>query len=254
MTFSVFFFSVLYFSWSASDFTLGDGTRLCDTQYQCFVAIFNYGLRGGGFWEDIMDPVVSPLRFVLDMAFFFAVIIVLINIVFGIILDAFADIRQNAENTEKLIKDKCFICDIDRARFDMKANEGITFHDHIKHEHYMWDYVFFLIYLFEKEVTEYTGVEQYIFNMAEGDDISFFPILRSLTLEESDAKNKVRHINDQDDLDEQEGELGEWEDPHANKSSNTAPALERKNSFSGANSFNLSSSSLKREDSLNKWS
>ena len=138
--------------------------------------------------------------------------------------------------------------------FDMKANEGITFHDHIKHEHYMWDYVFFLIYLFEKEVTEYTGVEQYIFNMAEGDDISFFPILRSLTLEESDAKNKVRHINDQDDLDEQEGELGEWEDPHANKSSNTAPALERKNSFSGANSFNLSSSSLKREDSLNKWS
>lgn len=62
------------------------------------------------------------VRAVIDMSFFFVVIIVLINVVFGIILESFAELRTKKNETEEMIKNKCFICDIDRNRFDMRAN------------------------------------------------------------------------------------------------------------------------------------
>jgi hypothetical protein len=61
-------------------------------------------------------------RFLFDMTFFFVVVVILANIVFGIILDAFAEMRIKKYENEQLIKDKCFICDIERSRFDIKAN------------------------------------------------------------------------------------------------------------------------------------
>ena len=126
------------------------------------------------------------------MSFYIVVVTVLISVVFGIILDSFDNLREENYETEQAVKERCFICDIEKSRFDMKANEGITFERHVKQEHYMWNYVFFLIYLLKKKKTEYTGIEQDIANLVAQDDTSFFPILRSLTLEESDAMNKSR--------------------------------------------------------------
>lgn len=83
-----------------------------------------------------------------------------------------------------------YICDIDRARFDNKANLKIKFDKHTRQDHYMWNYVFFLVYLYRKDSTEYTGIEQYIADLIERDDLSFFPVLRSLVLEEAEQRDR----------------------------------------------------------------
>jgi hypothetical protein len=200
MLFSVLFFAVLYFSYSHNTWYTIQGTQghsqdlaVCDSVWTC-VHGFIYWLRDEGFPEGgslVPGYGADALRFFIDMAMVISVYIVMMEVVFGIVLDAFADLRQEREEKEAQIKNRCFICDIERTRFDTKANEGITFIDHIKNDHYMWNYVFFFIYLFKKRRTEFTGTEQYIYDLAVDNDTSFFPILRSLTLEESDlAKQK----------------------------------------------------------------
>lgn len=53
------------------------------------------------------------------------------------------------------IKENCFICGHTRELFDRKSDEG--FNNHVKKDHYLWNYVFYLAFLFDKDKNEYTG-------------------------------------------------------------------------------------------------
>ena len=46
----------------------------------------------------------------------------------------------------------------------------------------MWNYLFYISYLKDKTKTEYTGFESYVADKLKNDDISWFPINRSLSL------------------------------------------------------------------------
>ena len=48
----------------------------------------------------------------------------------------------------------------------------------------MWNYIFYLAYLDWKEQTEYDGTESYIFSKINGNNIGWFPIKKSLSVEE----------------------------------------------------------------------
>ncbi|KAF0982201.1 hypothetical protein FDP41_012062 [Naegleria fowleri] len=202
MIVAIWFFSLMIFAFVPETFfldpnppTTTERQFLCDSAADCMLNTLNYGLRTGGFFEDQFTPSWGVwAREVINMLFILVVIVVLFEVVFGIILDSFAELRENREKTEDRVKNKCFICDIVRSRFDQKANEGITFNNHIKKEHNMWNYLFFLIYLKTKPKTEYTGSEQYVSNCLERQDISFYPILRSITLE--NVENKSSRIRE----------------------------------------------------------
>lgn len=47
-----------------------------------------------------------------------------------------------------------------RELFDRKSDTGFVYHT--KNEHYMWNYIFYISYLRDKEVTEYNGIETHI--------------------------------------------------------------------------------------------
>ena len=44
------------------------------------------------------------------MLFFFVVIIIVLNLIFGVIIDTFADLRSEKQQKEEIIKNSCFIC------------------------------------------------------------------------------------------------------------------------------------------------
>ena len=44
------------------------------------------------------------------MVFFFVVIIIVLNLIFGVIIDTFADLRSEKQQKEEIIKNSCFIC------------------------------------------------------------------------------------------------------------------------------------------------
>lgn len=53
---------------------------------------------------------------------------------------------------------------LDRKSFD---NKHVTFEDHIRKVHNMWNYVYFMVLINVKDPTEYTGPESYVHEMIE---------------------------------------------------------------------------------------
>ena len=51
------------------------------------------------------------IRFFYDLSFFLIVIIIIIqNLIFGVIIDTFADLRAEKNRKEEMLKNTCFIC------------------------------------------------------------------------------------------------------------------------------------------------
>lgn len=58
-------------------------------------------------------PQQEPLfaaRVIYDLLFFFMVIIIVLNFIFGVIIDTFADLRSEKQKKEEILKTTCFIC------------------------------------------------------------------------------------------------------------------------------------------------
>ena len=93
--------------------------RSCDTLWMCIITTLNQGLRNGGGIGDVLRPPSSTepfytLRLIYDMLFFIVVILIVLNLIFGVIIDTFADLRTEKTNKEEIIKNTCFICGLER--------------------------------------------------------------------------------------------------------------------------------------------
>ena len=74
-----------------------------------------------------------------DNLFNIILLTVLLNIVFGIIIDTFASLREADKAKEEDMTNVCFICSIERSEFDRAQTS--SFEQHIKEEHYWWSYM-----------------------------------------------------------------------------------------------------------------
>lgn len=96
----------------------------------------------------------------------------------ALIIDTFSLLRDKENEKNRDINEVCFICGHTRDIFDKKAEQTKGFIQHIKQDHYMWNYIFFLAYLQKKDQTEFTGNESYVFEKFRQNDISYFPFKR----------------------------------------------------------------------------
>nr|XP_014347325.1 PREDICTED: inositol 1,4,5-trisphosphate receptor type 2 [Latimeria chalumnae] len=141
--------------------------RTCDTLLMCIITVLNQGLRNGGGIGDVLrklskDEPLFAARVIFDLLFFFVVIIIVLNLIFGVIIDTFADLRSEKQGKEEILKTTCFICGLERDKFD---NKTVSFEEHIKSEHSMWHYLYFIVLVKVKDPTEYTGPESYVNQM-----------------------------------------------------------------------------------------
>ena len=80
------------------------GDSICMSLLHCFLSTFNYGLRtGGGIGEFLpaetaaeYNTLAYDIRFFFDVSFFLLVITILLNVIFGIIIDTFAELREKS--------------------------------------------------------------------------------------------------------------------------------------------------------------
>lgn len=49
-------------------------------------------------------------RVVYDLLFYFIVIIIVLNLIFGVIIDTFADLRSEKQQKDEILRNTCFIC------------------------------------------------------------------------------------------------------------------------------------------------
>ena len=128
----------------------------------------------------------------------------MINILFGIVIDTFAQLRDQKECIDVDMRNICYICSIDRntvsttllklifVQFD-KYSDG--FDRHITRDHNLWQYVFYIVHLQSKDSSDYTGIESYVvervgllilmissFLQYEDGDISWVPLMKAICL------------------------------------------------------------------------
>uniref|UniRef100_A0A8D0AYX8 Ryanodine receptor 1 n=1 Tax=Sander lucioperca TaxID=283035 RepID=A0A8D0AYX8_SANLU len=148
----------------------------CDDMMTCYLFHMYVGVRaGGGIGDEIEDPAGDEYelyRVVFDITFFFFVIVILLAIIQGLIIDAFGELRDQQEQVREDMETKCFICGIGSDYFDSTPH---GFETHTLEEHNLANYMFFLMYLINKDETEHTGQESYVWKLYQERCWDFFP-------------------------------------------------------------------------------
>nr|XP_033467469.1 ryanodine receptor 2-like isoform X2 [Epinephelus lanceolatus] len=148
----------------------------CDDMLTCYMFHMYVGVRaGGGIGDEIEDPAGDEFeveRIVFDITFFFFVIVILLAIIQGLIIDAFGELRDQQEQVKEDMETKCFICGIGNDYFDTVPH---GFETHTLQEHNLANYLFFVMYLINKDETEHTGQESYVWKMYQERCWEFFP-------------------------------------------------------------------------------
>jgi inositol 1,4,5-triphosphate receptor type 1 len=180
--------------------------RACDSLIMCIITTLNQGLRNGGGIGDVLRPPSSaePLfifRVIYDLLFYFILIVITLNLIFGVIIDTFADLRSEKQQKDEIIRNTCFICGLERGAFD---NRPVSFDEHVKSEHNLWHYLYFIVLIKVKNRTEFTGPESYVCEMIESRNLEWFPRMRAMSLisaEETDSEqNEIRMLSEKLDL------------------------------------------------------
>ncbi|KAI9996190.1 hypothetical protein PInf_013573 [Phytophthora infestans] len=192
----VYVFAVVGFFFFREDYTLeedisdaqieGRAPYTCQRLFQCFLVSLDQGLKSDGGLGSYLRQI--PLgtsahsygRLAFDVLYNILLVVLLLNLIFGVIIDTFASLRTNDQEKILDMQGRCFICSIDAYTFDRATKRG--FHDHISRDHNMWHYLYLFVHIRKKNITEYNGLELFLAMRMAKKDMSFFPTHRALSL------------------------------------------------------------------------
>lgn len=200
----------------------------CQTLLRCFVYIFSQGLRAGGGVADVMKPwgwgeedIVPRVNY--DILFYVLVNVVYLNIMFGIIIDTFGQMRDEKREKEADMHGMCFICGLESDTLEKISPSGFT--THVKHEHNMWMYLYFMHHLRRKDPSDYTGQESYVNAKILANRLNFFPNQCCIALLEMNKREQENvSSDDEDDDEDDEEEKGGGEERGGGRASAAAAA------------------------------
>jgi hypothetical protein len=152
----------------------------------------SYGVRSPGGIGDLMTHTLNS-RYILDLLFFLLVLIVLLNIIFGIIIDTFGELRAKKLERQKDTVERCFTCGIDKQVFDRASKLPNGFKTHITNDHNMWNYLYFMIYIWEQDKDDDDGLEQYVRRCVAVNDIQWFPMNKAMRLRQAKSNEESIH-------------------------------------------------------------
>jgi len=160
-------------------------TTAPDSSLDMFWLILNAGTRYGDIGDIMTDfshddgDYYGRIFFLL--AFFVILGVLLFNIITGIILDTFSSLREKTAEKMLNAQNECFISGVTREMYD---EENLPFDQLTKRDQFLWNYVYFMLYLDLKDKSEFTGGEDYVWFCISKDDNDWCPTRTSAALEE----------------------------------------------------------------------
>jgi hypothetical protein len=149
----------------------------------CFKFTLSFGLQnGGGVGDSFIHS--TGQRLILDISFYCIVLVILLNVIFGIIIDTFSSLRVEKLERNKDTLETCFICGINKQVFDRSSDEPEGFKTHIKVDHNMWNYLYFIFMLWEQDKDDDDGLEQYVRRAIDATEITWFPLRKAMRLDQ----------------------------------------------------------------------
>ncbi|KAK3285837.1 hypothetical protein CYMTET_6566, partial [Cymbomonas tetramitiformis] len=195
-----------------------DDNKFCHTLFECVGMHLITGFSNLGSFEGVYGDAVNewyPARvvpsyyyndpifqvrtlFILSFTIIWGFLVS--NIMTGQIVEAFTQIRQNRLENSRDLEEKCFICSRDRYAFEQRKGTGeFGFQHHIEHEHNPLHYLFYLDYLMQIDVQEFTGVESFVAKALRdmmGKRTEWLPINRALQLERIEQQQLMSRDDD----------------------------------------------------------
>lgn len=177
------------------------GPQNCRDLFTCFLNTFNTGIRAPGgiaySFELISDP-KDPrfwLMWFINLIYLFIVKLVVEDIVAGIIVETFGELRDERNEREHDEENYCMICGMDRWESEKKL---LPFRTHVKETHNKWNYFYFLIRLISLPKSELVGFEFDVINQYQRGETKWFPHKRFLTKELGYMELKEKEDSDSD--------------------------------------------------------
>ncbi|CAD8080106.1 unnamed protein product [Paramecium sonneborni] len=198
-----YYYSLIVYHYYADQYT-----PYCENLLQCFSFILDVTFKtdGGsvGFVSSSDIYADENYRYSIlnfwEFIYVFVVISLLYSIITGIIIDSFGVLRDEAEELDNDIKGFCLICGIDRGTLEKKAKHKKGFRFHVKYEHCVWNYIFYISYLEDKKKSDYNGIESQVDSDLKRESINWFPINKSLSIpdeeEEQEELSNLKQIID----------------------------------------------------------
>jgi hypothetical protein len=162
------------------------GESDCKNLWGCFKFVMCYGVRAGGGVGEFLKLTIGP-RWLIDAMFFVILVVMLLNIIFGIIIDTFSSLRAEKNERMEDTVGVCFICGINDQVFDRASDEPDGFKTHIKLDHNMWNYLYFIFMLWEQDKDDDDGLEQYVRRAIDAHEITWFPLRKAMRLEQVES-------------------------------------------------------------------
>ncbi|CAK78094.1 unnamed protein product (macronuclear) [Paramecium tetraurelia] len=161
----IYVFSFTSFDQYADDiYTEKQPEEHCETLISCMITLVTSGVIGTSMskWDFV--------KFCYDTLYFVFFALLFTNIVSGIMIDTFAELRDQRQKIDDDKKNCCFICGVKRAHLEKNLEQ---FEQHVKDKHFLWNYIYYIYCLKLKETTDYTGLEYAISEMIRRDNISW---------------------------------------------------------------------------------
>ena len=118
--------------------------------YKTLIILFIFSILAYRYW-----------RFIFDNISFFSVMLISVQIFAGVIIDKFGSLREREHEKNNDIFQTCFICGHSRELFERQSDIG--FDSHIKQDHYLWNYLFYIAFINWKEKTDHSGIESFVY-------------------------------------------------------------------------------------------
>ena len=169
----------------------------CNSPLICMMYIYSNTFTSGGNLGNFIDTKEESInysgdmeRYLLDISYTIIMVSIVWQMVSGLILGAFDGLRGDREELEQDMENTCFICGLEREKIEKYYIGKDGFGNHLQ-DHSVNNYFFYIFYLEEKDPNEYSGLESYVKKLIDEESTSWFPIGRSLKIEEWENKIKA---------------------------------------------------------------
>jgi len=92
------------------------------------------------------------------------------------------------------------MCGLDKYILDKDTEQGFDFHN--RYDHNVWNYVYFIIHLKQKDPSDFNGTESYINGLLEKEDMVWFPQHKSIRMKQFlDSRKKGEAVEEEGEID-----------------------------------------------------
>ena len=179
----IYYFSIIGYLWLRENhFPVPE--KDCNSLLKCVATIFHQNNKmdngiSGYLIARNREKSKNPftLRFFYDEIGNLMLKILIGNMISGIIIDNFAALRKSETEMIYDMYNICTICSLKKEKIkEIYKNYGKDDFIQQKKDHNIFNYIFYIIYLYKKEKTELNGMESYIYESAfVQKDITWFP-------------------------------------------------------------------------------